>query len=74
MHAVACSSLLHHCEWLSLVWQTKSAKMHLYTQELLRLQVMIRLQYRYFPKCDNPVDSDRVNWGPLIIGDEVTTV
>jgi len=39
---------------------------------LLRLQLVIRLSI--YPKPDKPVDWCRMNWGPLIIGDEVTAI
>jgi len=61
-----------NCQWISLVRQTKSVEVHLQTQE----------QYlALIAACDKtPAFSPNVmiqwivNWGPLILCDEVTIV
>jgi len=54
---------------------TKSAEVHLYTWELFLALVAAcgkNPVSSIAPKRDNPVDWGRMNWGPLIIDEEVT--
>ena len=68
MLAVACSSLSQRRHSLSSVRQTKSTEVHHYGFGCYLWWL------HHCLKPENPADSGRVNWEPLILGNEVAEI